>query len=105
MAFDYAESKSAANPMPFHVAGYFGYDAEQKKLVLGGVDNTGGYSTESSDGWDGDTIVFTGPWHMGGMTMNSRDTFRKTAKGLAHTGEVEQNGQWVKSVEETCVKK
>jgi hypothetical protein len=106
MMFDYAESKSAANPMPFHITGYFGYDSELKKFVLGGADNMGGYSTEQSDGWNGDTLVFAGPWHMPGMTVNSRDTFRKKGSTqLSHTGEVEQNGAWVKVVEEQCTKK
>lgn len=106
LAFTYAEKKTTNNPMPFRVSGFFGYDPEIKKLVMGGVDSTGGYSTEQSDGWNGDTIVFTGPWHMSGQTMNSRDTFtKKGSKELMHTGEVEQNGQWVKAVEETCVRK
>jgi hypothetical protein len=106
LPFNYAEKKTAMNANPFRVTGYFGYDPEIKKLVLGSVDNMGGYSTAASDGWNGDTIVFTGPWHMGPTTVTGRDTFRKSgANGLVHTAELEQNGSMTKLGEETCTRK
>ena len=106
LPFTYAEKKGAANPMPFTVSGFFGYDAEGKKLLMGSVDNMGGYSTESASGWDGDTIVFVGPWHMSGQTVNARDTFRKIGnKQLWHRAEIEQDGNWVTLGEETCTRK
>ena len=106
LPFSYAEQKTAANATPFRVTGYFGYDAETKKLVLGSVDNMGGYSTAASDGWKGNDLVFTGPWHMGTMTVTGRDTFRKTgAKEMLHIAEIEQNGAMVKVAEETCMRK
>ena len=102
LALTYAEKKTADNAKPFRYTGFFGYDPEIKKLVVGGVDNMGGYSTGASDGWSGDALVFSGPWHMHGMTANSRDTFRKLANGrMSHTGEIEQNGKWIKLGEET----
>ncbi len=106
LAATYAEKKTADNAMPFRFTGYFGYDAEMKKLVVGGVDNMGGYSTGASDGISGDAIVFSGPWHMNGMTANSRDTFRNLGGGkISHTGEIEMDGKWMKMGEETCTKK
>jgi hypothetical protein len=106
LPFNYAEQKTAANANPFRVTGYFGYDPETKKLVLGSVDNMGGYSTSGSDGWSGDAIVFTGPWHMGAMTVTGRDTFRKSgANRMVHTAEIQQNGSMMKLGEETCTKK
>jgi len=104
--FSYMESKTAKNPMPVGVRGFFGYDPEIKKFVLGGVDNMGGYSAGSSDGWVGDAITFEGPWHMGTMTTKARDTFTKTAKGgLHHVGEMWMDDKWVKYGEENCTAK
>ena len=104
IAFTYAESKTAQNSMPFAVRGFWGYDPQMKKFVVGTVDNMGGYGTAASDGWNGDTIVFAGPWHMGTQTVNSRDTFIKTAAGMNHIGEVEMDGKWVKLGQETCTR-
>lgn len=105
LAFTYAEKKSAAAPMPVTFSGYIGFDPEQKQYVLGGVDSLGGYNTEASMGMENDAFVFTGPWHMGTMTANSRDTFtRKSDRELVHIGEVEMNGQWVKFTQDDCMK-
>lgn len=103
--FSYSEKKTAANPTPFTFTGFFGYDKEIKKFVVGGVDNMGGYSTLASDGWSGDSMIFTGPWHMNGMTANSRDVFTKKGdREMTHVGEIEMNGKWTKMSMETCRK-
>ncbi|HEX8170606.1 MAG TPA: DUF1579 family protein [Thermoanaerobaculia bacterium] len=105
LRFDYAEIKTPRNPMPFAVTGFFGYDPELKQFVIGSVDNMGGYSTSGSSGWDGDSIVFTGPWHMGTMTATGRDTFTKMgANKMTHTAEIQQNGNWMKAGQETCTR-
>jgi len=105
LPFSYRESKTTANPMPFRVDGFFGYDVPAKKLVIGSVDNMGGYNTEQSDGWNGDTLVFTGPWHMTSGLTTGRDTFmKKGANTLWHLAEVEMNGSWMRAAEETCMR-
>jgi len=106
LAFTYAEKKTAEAPMPVTFSGYMGYDPELKKYVVGGVDSMGGYSTSQSDGMTGDSLVFVGPWHMGTMTANGRDTFiHKSERELVHIGEVEMEGKFVKYGQETCWKK
>ena len=101
----YVETKTKANPNPFDVRAFFGDDPEQKKLVLGSLENDGGYSTESSTGWDGDSITFTGPNHMGGTTVNGKDTWTKMSKSkLTYTFEIEDKGNWTKLIEETCTR-
>jgi len=102
-AFTYAEKKTTVNPKPFTTTGFFGWDAEKKKYVSGGVDNMAGYGTSESDGWTGDTLVFVGPFHTPGGTMNFRDTFtKKNGKVDSHLGEIEMNGTWTKVSQETC---
>ena len=107
LPFSYTERKTADNPMPFAVNGFLGYDAKAKQLVMGSVDNMGGYSTASSDGWNGDSIVFTGPWHMGAMLVTGRDTFtKKSANEVTHLAEMmPEGGQWMKLGMETCTRK
>ncbi len=100
----YSETKTSKSPHPFSVVAHWGYDDQTKKLVAGSFDNSGGYGTEDSPGWNGDELVFTGPGHMGGMTMQGRDTFTRKGKNqLNHMGEFQdQSGNWKKTDEETC---
>ena len=100
----YKEMKTAKNPKPMTGEGLWGYDTELKKLVGGWVDSTGGYQTQQSDGWKGDTIVFVGPYHMG-MTANGRDTFVKKGNEMTHVFELEMKGTWKKVESDTCKKK
>jgi len=100
----YSETKTTANPHPFSVVAYWGYDPQTKTLVAGSVDGFGGYGTQNSPGWNGDDLVFTGASHMGPMTMQGRDTFTRKGKNqLGHMGEVQDpSGSWKKTDEETC---
>jgi hypothetical protein len=104
ISFSYIETKTAKNPMPFAVRGFMGYDPAMNKLIVGAVENMGGRQTSAGDGWNGDSITFEGPWHMGKDTVNGRDTFTKTAKGMNHAAWIEMDGKWVKTDEETCTR-
>jgi hypothetical protein len=99
----YTEVKTAKNPHPYAVLALWSYDEEPKAFVAGSVDNMGGYSTQQSPGWDGDKLVFSGPMHGGGMTMNTRDTFTKVNKNeVRHESEMDVKGTWKKLDQETC---
>ena len=103
----YTEEKTKKNPMPYAVAAYWGWDEGQKKLVAGSVDNMGGYGVESSTGWNGDSLIFEGPAHMGAMPPpNGRDTFTRSGKNkITHEFAIPDNaGGWKKFDEETCKK-
>ena len=101
--FTYAEKKTAANPKPFAISGFFGWNADKKQYVVIGADNMGVSGTAFASGWEGDSISFVGPASMGGMTMNGRDTFTRVgANQLTHMFEVEENGTWKKMSQETC---
>ena len=103
VGFTYAEKKTAQNPMPFTVRGVMGYDPQTKKLVMGSADDMGGYSSSGSDGWNGDALVWVGPWHMGSQTVTGRDTFtKKSATEMTHRAEIEMDGKWVTLGQETC---
>jgi uncharacterized protein DUF1579 len=80
------------------------YDPGPKEYVLLWVDNTGGYSKETSSGWDGDKIVFTGTSAMGGKQVPTRDTFVKSGKtSMKHDWEGQMDGSsWTAMGSETC---
>ena len=81
------------------------YDAGQKRYVMLWVDNMGGYAQQTSPGFEGDKLVYTGEGNMMGQKMQARDTFTKGADGsLKHSAEGQMNGQWVSMGEEICHK-
>jgi hypothetical protein len=81
------------------------YDPGPKQYVMLWVDNMGGYSQETSSGWEGDKIVFTGNSAMGGKQVPTRDTFTKSGDGsLKHDWEGQMDGTWTSMGSETCKK-
>jgi hypothetical protein len=105
MNLRYEEKKSDVNPMPITAVEHWGYSPELKKLVAGQVDNTGGYGTQATAGWEGDKMVWVGNVHMMGTTIPSRDTFVRSGDNeVTHLGELEQNGAWVKQDQQTCLR-
>ena len=103
---DYKESKTAKNPHPIAAELLMTYNEATKKVASGCIDNMGGYCTQDSGTppWDGDKMVLDGNSVSGGMTMKSRDTFTKGKGWIKHMGELEMNGKWMKTDEETCKK-
>jgi hypothetical protein len=103
MNLRYEEKKTGVNPMPVIAVEHWGYSDELKKLIAGHVDSMGGYGTEATSGWDGNTLVWVGDDHMMGMRIPGRDTFVKHGDNeVTHLGEMQQNGAWIKQDEETC---
>ena len=84
----------------FHIT----YDPGPKEYVMLWVDNMGGYAKETSSGWEGDKIVFSGQTAMGGKQMGTRDTFTKAGAGsMKHDWEGQMEGAtWSPMGSETC---
>ncbi|WHZ20688.1 MAG: hypothetical protein OJF55_002837 [Rhodanobacteraceae bacterium] len=102
----YDEDKTAANPKPFSVVQYIGYDKARKQFIAVAFDNSGSpYGTGTSRGWKGDTITFDETAE-GAKGSSYRDTFAHGDSGMSsHTGTMRgKNGKWVKTDEETCRK-
>ena len=101
----YDEDKTAANPTPYHAGLYLGYDAGKKSFVQHCHDSVGGHCTSTSQGWNGDVLVFEGANEGDGKSTPSRETFtRKGPDEVMHSGEMQVDGKWVKLDEETCKK-
>jgi hypothetical protein len=90
---------------PMSGRAFWGYDTTSRKFVGPGVDNTGGWFTQTSDGMKGDSMVWEGEGVMMGLKVVARDTFMKKGDAeLRHIADVELGGQWSKVVDETCKK-
>jgi hypothetical protein len=90
----------------FAVKIHLGWDPGSNKFVMGSVNNAGGYSVESSAGWEGDKLTFTGPNHFGPATVNGREVFTKMGdKHLTHSFEIDEKETWKKLSEHDCHKK
>ncbi|MES2402917.1 MAG: DUF1579 family protein [Pseudomonadota bacterium] len=104
----YDEDQTAANPKPFSVVQYIGYDAGKKHFVGVAFDNTGApYSTGTSTGWKGGAFTLDESVPMaGGKHIAFRDIFTNGDSGMSsHTGMLQdKSGKWVKTDEETCHK-
>jgi hypothetical protein len=81
------------------------WDPAAKHHVMFWVDNTGSWAQSAAPGWEGDTIVFSGDSYMGGKKFTTRDNFAKAAGGaMKHTSEMQADGKWTQTFEETCHK-
>lgn len=99
------QEKTKENPTPFSGRAYLGYDPASKKFLIDWIDNTGGYETADTTGWDGNTISWDGTSHMGTMSAKGRDVFTKvSAKKLTHTFSLEMDGKWTEVMNETCTR-
>src|SRR5258707_8117965 len=90
---------------PFEGMFHMTYDPAAKHHVMFWVDNMGGWAQSTAPGWEGDTIVFSGDSYMGGKKFTTRDNFAKAAGGaMKHTSEMQADGKWTQTFEETCKK-
>ena len=105
LSFEYSQKKSKAHAMPIMAKGYIGYDPSAKKYVSMGVDNMGGSVTESSPGWEGDKLTFTGDGQMGGQKISFRETYTKKGdKEMIWAGEMKMGKDWIPVGTDTCKK-
>lgn len=101
-----AETKTASNKQPVRGVLHMGYDTSAKKYVFLWVDNFGSWATETSPGWQGDTMAWTGDQAVMGEKATARDTFvKKGDREYTHKFELTMKGQTSTILDETCKKK
>lgn len=100
------ETKTPSNPRPVKGMMHVGYDQSAKQYVMVWVDNFGSWASETSPGWQGETLVFSGEQKVMGEKATARDTLvRKSDREYTHKFELEMKGKWNTIVEETCRRK
>jgi hypothetical protein len=105
VGLEYEQKKSKVHPMPIKAKGFVGWDSVAKKFVTIGVDNTGGWITESSTGWEGDKLVFSGDGSMMGQKVSFRETYAKKGdKAFLWTGEMKMGKDFISVGTDDCKK-
>jgi hypothetical protein len=103
----YDETRTDANPHPYGVVQYIGYEDAGKRFVSTVFDviEGSGYATGVSAGWKGDSMTFD-ETTSDSKTVTNRDTFTANGELFTHSGTaLDKNGKWVKTDEETCRKR
>ena len=97
-----AEEATADNPDPLLASYLWGRDAATGRLVAYWFDSSGGRAHETSPGWSGDRLVFTGEMTNGGITFPLRDTFvHIDPDAYQHLGEIDLGQGWIPVDEES----
>lgn len=97
------QDKTGDNPHPMEGKFHWSYDRAQKRFEGGWIDNSGGWAMQSSPGWQGDSITWTGEATLQGHKSAMRDVItKKGSHEFRHTYEAQIDGQWKPVGEETC---
>ncbi|HXT97842.1 MAG TPA: DUF1579 family protein [Polyangia bacterium] len=105
LALEYTQKKSKTHPIAISAKGFVGYDPSIKKFVTIGVDNLGGWINETSPGWEGDKLTFSGDGQMGGQRVSFRETYTKKGdKAMTWTGEMKMGKDWIPVGTDECKK-
>jgi hypothetical protein len=105
LALDYSQKKSKTHPLAISAKAFVGYDPAVKKYVTTGVDNMGGWISETSPGWEGDKLTFTGDGQMCGQKISFRETYTKKGdKAMTWTGEMKMGKDWIPVGTDECKK-
>jgi len=103
----YEEAQTDANPHPYSVVQYIGYEDAGKRFVsvVADVIEGSGYSTGVSAGWKGDAMTFD-ETASNSRAVTNRDTFTASGDVFTHAGTMlGKDGKWVKTDTETCRKR
>lgn len=99
----YEETRTAENPHPVVFQFFQGYDGTAKEFVMECFDSFGSHCHQTSAGWQGDKLAFSGESTGSGPATPVRDTFTRTGDGsLEHMGELQMDGKWVAIAHEAC---
>jgi hypothetical protein len=104
LVIHYDEAQTDANPHPYSVVQYVGYEDAGKRFVsvVFDINEGSGYASGVSAGWKGDAMTFDETM-AGSKRATIRDTFTANGDVFTHTGTMlGKNAKWVKTDEETC---
>jgi hypothetical protein len=101
--FHWTERKTKENPTPMRLSEFWGYDAVAKRLTREFVFDGAGRGSQSSPGWEGDKLVFTGELVMGPQKVGVRQTFiKKGDRRVDDLVEVKTADKWIELGSDRC---
>jgi hypothetical protein len=90
-----AETATAENPNPLSAHYLWGYNSACKVFTADWFDSNGGRATQTSQGWEGDKLTFTGHITYGDRVFPLQDIFVKKGKtSYYHRGQVDFGQGW-----------
>lgn len=104
--FEEKRTKEIPNPLIF--VEHQGYNFILKKFVRRAITNVGDIVDATSDGWSGDTLVWSGTW-TGDLIVPGPHPFKQTItregkKQFSYLMELEYKGNWLPAIQHTCKK-
>jgi Protein of unknown function (DUF1579) len=103
MRFD--DMASATNPMPIRGNWQLAHNARERNFVALWTDNLGRWFPQTSAGWEGDSIAFTGEFTLNDQKGVVRDSFtRKSEREMIMTVDIPHDGDWMPLLKFDCVR-
>ena len=103
MRFD--DTASAENPMPIRGNWQLAYNARERNFVAVWTDNLGRWFPQTSTGWEGNSIAFTGEFTLNDQRGVVRDSFtRKSEREMIMTVDIRRDGDWMPLLKFDCLK-
>ena len=101
----FEDQATEVNPAPIRGNWQLTYDAKQRSFAAVWTDNLGRWFPQTSAGWSGDTIGFTGEFPLNNQTAAVRDSFtRKSEQEMTMTVELRVDGAWMRFLQFDCRK-
>src|SRR5262249_34970856 len=101
----FEDKDTEVNPMPIRGNWQLGYNAKDKNFQAIWTDNLGRWFPQTSAGWVGDTIAFTGEFSLDNQKAAVRDSFtKKSEREMTMTVDIQRGGEWMRFLEFGCDK-
>jgi hypothetical protein len=90
------DKESVANPMPIRGNWQLAYDARERNFVAVWTDNLGRWFPQTSAGWQGNSIAFTGEFTLNGRKAVVRDSFTRNSDfEMSMMVDIRRDGDWI----------
>lgn len=101
----FEDKRTTENPTPIRGNWQLIYDAKAKNFAAVWTDNLGRWFPQTSSGWEGDTIAFTGDFVLDDKKGTVRDTFiKKSDRDMVMRVDVQTDGVWRRFFQLDCRK-
>ena len=101
----FEDRRTTENPTPIRGNWQLIYDAKAKNFAAVWTDNLGRWFPQTSSGWEGDTIAFTGDFVLDDKKGTVRDTFiKKSDRDMVMRVDVQADGVWRRFFQLDCRK-
>lgn len=99
------DKDSVTNPMPIRGNWQLAYNGRERNFVALWTDNLGRWFPQTSVGWQGNSIAFTGEFTLNDQRGVVRDSFtRKSEREMIMTVDIQRDGDWMPLLRFDCAR-